>query len=175
MKRFLVFVSVILLSSQSKVLNISNSNNEPLSMNRVDIDFIMTTRGENIIPTSTSLGQLEDYYNIEPDVYTAISNCLMSVAKNELPSNLEKSFVFLYKNYYENGLLKELGKAIQWNIGMGYSTSKTSVYKVELIYQSNVASGEIFLIKDKTWIISDIQLNKKEKESFDPLTPFILY
>lgn len=175
MKKIAIIASVIILSSQSKVLNIKNTQIEQEPSKENNTSFIEKYRSPNILPISTSLGQLEDYYLIEKDIFKTIEGTLNSILIKEMPNTLNETFTFLYRNYYFNDLFEELDKPLRWNIGMGLNTEYTAEYKVELIFKNIVLAGDIYLNKNDKWLVTDLQLSRKEKESFDPLTPFILY
>lgn len=171
MKKILLLISVIILSSQTKVINKdSNRDIESPVDNR---ELIYTFRGEYITPKSTHIGQLPDYTRIEIDVFKVLASTLDSIVGGTDPETLLDSYKFIFNTYIQKELL-EGGEIKSWRVGEGYSDAEKGEYPIELIYEEYSLYGYIYLIKKESWKVIDIQLQKDMKRVLDPSNP-ILY
>ncbi len=176
----LIFFSSLIVTADDEVIPLQNKKPRrqpqvaPIPDQR---DFINDYSSKRILPNGLFIGELADYYAYEDDFLDIIriTDSFCSSLKNNInPSNIVKEYQFIFKSVYKDILSADY-EIMRWFVGIPNVYFGSGEVNIELHLKERVITGTIYLEKNEQWEINDVQLELKEKRSFEPSSPYSLF
>ncbi|OQY40614.1 MAG: hypothetical protein B6229_01265 [Spirochaetaceae bacterium 4572_7] len=177
MNRSILFLTIIFftfyLNSATGTVKLSNNIKEQVEDGSKQ-ELVQDNRGLFVLPNAFFIEKLGDYNSVDINInrIMAITETFFEKIKiRETPSHIDDNFKFIYNTSIKKQITGRSNELLFWYLGVVDISGIGANIPIELHFRDSILVGTISLEKIDEWVISDIQLEKKEKGIFDPSSP----
>ncbi len=181
MKRPLVITSLLFISftlySEDGFIGLSNKTkkSENETIEKIEKENISNSdeviKNIPIIPKSFYIGELGDFDSLDFNrnrLLKKVDTFMTSVKNGGNLKGIDPGFSFIFDSVYQDTLLKNRKDLTHWYLGYVSIEKDRAWIKIEIHYRDNMSTGVIYLEEKKEWLVTDLQLQDREKGFFDP-------
>ena len=136
--------------------------------------LVQDNRGQLIIPNAFFIERLGDINSADINnnrILKIVETFFEKIKRRENPQNIDDNFKFIYDKSIKKQITGNSNELLFWYLGVVDISEIGANIPIELYFRNKISVGIISLEKVDEWVISDIQLEEKEKGVFDPSSP----
>ncbi len=183
MKKFyyLVIIGTILSNLYSEDSPISLTNKINISKQKApDEELIQIKKNDSfddigkinpIIPKSFYIEELGDKHSFDlnrNELLNTVDSFFIDIKRKRSSELLNTDFKFIFETVFEKLFNDEDNRLDRWLMGYPVIDDNYADLKIELYFKKDIYIGYVYLVKDDTWLVSDLQIDLQERGIFDP-------
>lgn len=176
-------LSVLNIYANNGVIDLKSRKDERKNMNnRLEEveegsnsrDFLDRGQGKKVLPKGHYVGNI-GLYSENYKIMRVVESFCNYIMSKKGTSFIAKDYEFIFNTVYKDILLSDNIEIERWFAGELEADQFLSSIPVEFHLKDSIIYGFIYLENVRGWKIADVQLEKKEKITFDSSSPGIFF